>query len=131
VLLVKPQVFMNASGACVRQVVDYYQTPLEDLLIVCDDMNLPLGKLRIRPRGTHGGHNGLRDVQSHLGTTAYPRLRIGVGSAGEVEAVEHVLGRFRSAEKKVIEDAVQLAAQAVLVWVHRGIQECMNQYNGP
>ena len=80
VLLVKPDTFMNLSGRCVRQVVDFYQLPLEDLLVVCDDVNLPLGKLRFRPRGTHGGHNGLRDIQSHLGTTHYSRLRIGVGA---------------------------------------------------
>lgn len=79
VLLVKPQTFMNLSGRCVRQIVDFYQLPLEDLLIVADDINLPLGKLRARAKGTHGGHNGLRDIQNHLGTTEYARLRIGVG----------------------------------------------------
>jgi PTH1 family peptidyl-tRNA hydrolase len=130
VLLVKPETFMNLSGRCVRQVTDFYQIPLEDLLVVCDDINLPLGKLRVRPRGTHGGHNGLRDIQSHLGSTVYPRLRIGVDSPREREAVEHVLGRFRSAERAVIDDAVARAAQAVMVWVHDGIEACMNQYNG-
>src|SRR5262245_3426459 len=129
-LLVKPQTFMNLSGRCVRQLVDFYQLPPEDLLIVCDDINLPLGKLRLRARGTHGGHNGLRDIQAHLGTTEYSRLRIGVDSPGERDAVEHVLGRFRPTEKPVIEEAVQTAAQAVLVWVHQGIDVCMNQYNG-
>jgi len=129
VLLVKPETFMNLSGRCVRQVMDFYQIPLEDLLVVCDDINLPLGKLRVRPRGTHGGHNGLRDIQNHLGTTVYPRLRLGVDSPGEQEAVEHVLGRFRSAERAVIDDAIARAAQAVMVWVHEGIEACMNQYN--
>src|SRR5262245_59947426 len=82
VLLVKPDTFMNLSGRCVRQVVDFYQVPLENLLVVCDDANLPLGKLRARARGTHGGHNGLRDIQNHLGTTEYARLRIGVDAPG-------------------------------------------------
>src|SRR5262245_11632475 len=91
VLLVKPLTFMNLSGRSVRQVVDFYQVPLEDLLVVCDDINLPLGKLRLRTRGTHGGHNGLRDIQNHLGTTVYPRLRLGVGTPDEGETVEHVL----------------------------------------
>jgi len=68
VLLVKPETFMNLSGRCVRQVVDFYQLPLTDLLVVADDVNLPLGKLRFRPSGSHGGHNGLRDIQNHLGT---------------------------------------------------------------
>jgi PTH1 family peptidyl-tRNA hydrolase len=130
VLLVKPETFMNLSGRCVRQVIDYYHPPIEDLLVVCDDVNLPLGKLRIRARGTHGGHNGLRDIQSHLGTTDYARLRIGVDAAREGELVDHVLGRFRPAEKAVMDDAVALAAQAVMVWVSRGVEVCMNQYNG-
>jgi PTH1 family peptidyl-tRNA hydrolase len=130
VLLVKPQSFMNLSGQCVRQVVDFYQVSLEDLLIVCDDINLPLGKLRFRARGTHGGHNGLRDIQAHLGTTEYPRLRIGVGAPEEGEAIDHVLSRFRSAERTAMDDALALATQAVGVWLHQGIDACMNQYNG-
>src|SRR5262249_10080539 len=81
VLLAKPETFMNLSGRSVRQIVDFYQVLLKDLLIVCDDVNLPLGKLRARARGTHGGHNGLRDIQNHLGTNEYSRLRVGVGDA--------------------------------------------------
>jgi PTH1 family peptidyl-tRNA hydrolase len=130
VLLIKPETFMNLSGRCVREVVDFYQLPLSDLLIVCDDFNLPLGKLRVRARGTHGGHNGLRDIQNHLGTTEYARLRIGVEAPGDKAAVEHVLGRFRPAERPVIEEAVARASQAVGVWIHQGIEACMNQYNG-
>jgi PTH1 family peptidyl-tRNA hydrolase len=129
-LLVKPQTFMNLSGRCVRQIVDFYQVPLEDLLVICDDINLPLGKLRFRARGTHGGHNGLRDIQNHLGTTEYSRLRIGVDAPQEDEAIDHVLGRFRPSERPVIEEAIQVAAQAVMVWVHHGIEKCMNDYNG-
>jgi peptidyl-tRNA hydrolase, PTH1 family len=129
VLLVKPETFMNLSGRCVRQVIDFYQVPVENLLVVCDDFNLPLGKLRFRPRGTHGGHNGLRDIQNHLGTTAYSRLRIGVGAPPDAEAVDHVLGRFRSAEKPVIQDALERATQAVALWIASGIDKSMNQYN--
>jgi PTH1 family peptidyl-tRNA hydrolase len=132
VLLVKPDTFMNLSGRCVRQALDFYQLPLTELLVVCDDINLPLGKLRVRARGTHGGHNGLRDVQNHLGTTEYARLRLGVDAPRDDDAVDHVLGRFRPAERDVIDDAVQLAAQAVIVWAHLGVEVCMNQYNaGP
>ena len=78
VLLVKPETFMNLSGQSVRQVVDFYKIDPADLLVVCDDANLPLGKLRVRAKGTHGGHNGLRNIQEHLGSTAYSRLRVGV-----------------------------------------------------
>jgi PTH1 family peptidyl-tRNA hydrolase len=130
VLLVKPETFMNLSGRCVRQVMDFYQVPVADLLVVSDDINLPLGKIRARARGTHGGHNGLRDIQNHLGTTEYARLRIGVDAPREDNAIDHVLGRFRSVERRVIDDAVQRAAQAVLVWAHQGIEACMNQFNG-
>jgi PTH1 family peptidyl-tRNA hydrolase len=131
ILLVRPETFMNLSGLSVRQVVDFYQVPFEDLLVVCDDVNLPLGRLRFKARGTHGGHNGLRDIQNHLGTTEYPRLRIGVGAADEgKDLADHVLDRFRPGERKVIEDAIAQAAQAVMVWVHQGIDVCMNQYNG-
>ena len=131
-LLVKPETFMNLSGRSVRQALDFYQLPPEALLVVCDDINLPLGKLRARAKGTHGGHNGLRDVQNHLGTTEYARLRLGVDAPRDDDAVDHVLGRFRPAERDVIDDAVQLAAQAVIVWAHLGVEVCMNQYNaGP
>jgi PTH1 family peptidyl-tRNA hydrolase len=129
VLLVKPETFMNLSGRCVRQIVDFYQVPLPDLLVVCDDVNLPLGKLRARARGTHGGHNGLRDIQNHLGTTEYARLRIGVDNPGEREMTDHVLGRFRPGEKSVIEEALGLAIQAVSTWIQQGIEVCMNRYN--
>lgn len=129
-LLVKPETFMNLSGHCVRQVIDFYQVPLENLLVVCDDFNLPLGKLRFRSKGTHGGHNGLRDIQNHLGSTAYSRLRIGVGAPPEEGAVDHVLSRFRPSEKPVIEEALQTATQAVVFWIRNGIESSMNQYNG-
>lgn len=129
VLLVKPETFMNLCGQSVRQPVDFYQLPLEDLLVVCDDFNLPLGKLRIRARGSHGGHNGLRDIQQHLGTTEYARLRIGVGAPAEGEAVDYVLGRFRPGERPLIEDAIEKSVQAVCLWVQEGIDRCMNQYN--
>jgi peptidyl-tRNA hydrolase, PTH1 family len=130
VLLLKPETFMNLSGRCVREVMEYYQLPREELLIICDDINLPLGKLRFRPRGSHGGHKGLRDIQSHLGTTEYSRLRIGVGPPGERDVVDYVLGRFSPTEQPVMDDAVRIAAQAVMVWVERGTEACMNQYNG-
>lgn len=130
ILLVKPQTFMNLSGQSVRQVVDFYQASTADLLVVCDDINLPLGKLRFRAGGSHGGHNGLRDIQNHLGTSAYNRLRIGVGAPDEDDAVDHVLGRFRPSEAPVIEEAVGRAVQGVAQWWKEGIQKCMNEYNG-
>lgn len=127
-LLVKPETFMNLSGRSVRQVLDFYQLTPADLLVVCDDINLPLGKLRARAKGSHGGHNGLRDIQSHLGTMDYARLKIGVGSP-EGDAADHVLARFRPSERPLIDDALSLSLQAVLVWATRGIDACMNEFN--
>ena len=130
ILLVKPQAFMNRSGASVGALTSFFQLPLEDLLVVCDDINLPLGKLRARARGTHGGHNGLRDIQNHLGTSIYSRLRIGVDAPEGKGAVEHVLGRFGAGERRLIEEAVDKAAIAIELWIKDGIAACMNQYNG-
>ncbi len=129
VLLVKPDTFMNLSGRVVRQVLDFYQLTPADLLVVCDDINLPLGKLRFRARGTHGGHNGLRDIQGHLSSSEYPRLRIGVEAPEKDGAVDHVLGRFRPSERPVIEEAIATAVQGVVLWIRQGIDQCMNQYN--
>jgi PTH1 family peptidyl-tRNA hydrolase len=129
ILLVKPQTFMNLSGRCVREVLDFYQLTPGQLLVVCDDFNLPLGKLRFRARGTHGGHNGLRDIQNHLGTTEYSRLRIGVDAPPEEGSVDFVLGRFRPSERPVIEEALATAVQAVAQWWDKGTEHCMNRYN--
>jgi PTH1 family peptidyl-tRNA hydrolase len=129
-LLVKPETFMNLSGRCVRQILDFYQIEAGELLVVCDDINLPLGKLRARAKGSHGGHNGLRDIQNHLGTADYARIKIGVGDPGEnTDAADYVLARFRPSERDVIDDAIRLTAQAVVVWAQRGIDACMNEFN--
>lgn len=129
ILLVKPQTFMNLSGQSVRKLVDFYHLEPQQVLIVCDDVNLPLGKLRFRPKGTHGGHNGLRDIQNHLGTNEYPRLRLGVDAPDEKDMVDHVLGKFRPSEKPMIDEAIRTAAEAVAVWWKSGIEKCMNLYN--
>ncbi|MDB5312093.1 MAG: aminoacyl-tRNA hydrolase [Gemmataceae bacterium] len=131
VLLMKPLTFMNLSGRAVRAVLDFYKLPVEQVLVVCDDFNLPLGKLRVRVKGSHGGQNGLRSIQEHLGTDAYTRLRIGVGQPDLGDAVDFVLSRFKGGERAAAEEAVATAAQAVLVWVRGGAEVCMNRFNGP
>ena len=131
VLLIKPQTFMNLSGRSVRAAVDFYKVELSDLLVVCDDIALPLGKLRARASGSHGGQNGLRNIQEQLGTQEYARLRIGIGAPGEhLDAADHVLSRWKPSEKAVVEEAVAKGAQAVQLWVRRGIDACMNEVNG-
>jgi PTH1 family peptidyl-tRNA hydrolase len=130
VLYVKPLTYMNRSGQSVRQVLDFYKVPPTDLLVIADDINLPLGQLRARPDGSAGGHNGLKDIAQHLGTTEYPRLRIGVGGPqGSQDLADYVLARFRASEQPAVEDALLRAVQAAAVWVKRGIEACMNQYN--
>ena len=94
----------------------------EQVLVVCDDFNLPLGKLRMRAKGSHGGQNGLRNIQEQLGTDAYARLRIGVGEPGPGDAVDHVLSKFKPGERKAVEEAIANAAQAALTWVRQGTE---------
>jgi PTH1 family peptidyl-tRNA hydrolase len=131
VLLLKPQTFMNLSGRSVGQATRFYKLPLQDILVVCDDLSLPVGKLRLRPGGSDGGQKGLRDITSHLGTDQFPRLRIGIGDQNDIDAVDFVLSRFRNAERTLIDDALILATQAVAVWVTQGIDAAMNRFNGP
>jgi PTH1 family peptidyl-tRNA hydrolase len=128
-LLVKPDTFMNLSGRAVRQVLDFYKVPLTDLFVLTDDINLPLGKLRLRATGSAGGHNGLKSIQEHLGTLDYARLRMGVDAPAH-DQVDHVLGRFKPGEVPVIEEAVAQAARAVLVWANEGLVSAMNRFNG-
>jgi len=131
VLLVKPQTFMNLSGRSVRALLDFYKLTPADLLAVCDDYNLPLGKLRVRAKGSHGGQNGLRNIQEQLGTDEYPRLRMGIGQPTPGEAVDFVLTRFKPGERAVAEEAIANAANGVLLWVRQGLAACMNRVNGP
>jgi PTH1 family peptidyl-tRNA hydrolase len=131
VMLLKPETFMNLSGRAVEQVIRFYKLELADLLVICDDLNLPLGKLRLRGGGSDGGQKGLRDITARLGSDSYARLRIGIGDHGEIDAADFVLSRFRSAERPTIDDALILATQAVAVWASQGLATAMNRFNGP
>jgi PTH1 family peptidyl-tRNA hydrolase len=129
VLLVAPQTYMNASGRAVRQAVDFYQLTVSAVLIVCDDINLPLGRLRIRKSGSAGGQKGLENVVQHLGT-AVPRLRIGIGlPEADRDSVDYVLERFHKSELATIDQAILRAADAVETWVADGIDQAMNRFN--
>jgi PTH1 family peptidyl-tRNA hydrolase len=131
VLLLKPETFMNLSGRSVGQAARFYKLEPSEILVTCDDLSLPVGKLRIRPGGSDGGQKGLRDIASHLGTDQFPRLRIGIGDQGASDASDYVLSRFRAPERILIDDTLILASQAVAVWVTQGIDKAMNRYNGP
>jgi peptidyl-tRNA hydrolase, PTH1 family len=129
-LLLCPHTLMNLSGGSVLAARDFYRIGHEDLLIVSDDLNLPLGKLRVRANGSSGGQRGLEDIIRRLGTDQIPRLRIGIGSPPEGrDAADFVLGRFAKAELPEIEEAIWRAADAVLVWAREGLAVSMNRYN--
>jgi len=130
-LLVKPLTFMNNSGDCVARVVRYTEADLRDVLIVADDVNLPLGKLRLRKSGSAGGHNGLKSITERLGAEEFPRLRIGVGldKSPSGDLVQHVLGAFSAEEKPQRDEAVGRAAEAVLAYLDEGIARAMNAFN--
>ena len=122
VLLVKPLTYMNISGAAVSALLRFFKIPPGDALIVTDDVNLPLGRLRMRGSGSEGGHNGLRSIADHLGSIDYPRLRIGVGRGDtRRDLADHVLARFDPDEQPGIEAAIARAADAVEVWLADGL----------
>jgi len=129
-LLLSPTTFMNRSGASVQEAVAFYKLPCEDLLVLCDDMNLPTGKLRFRSQGSSGGQKGLEDIIRRLGTDAFSRLRIGIGAAPDGwDWADYVLSRFTPGERSEVERAVVAAAEAAAEWAARGIEFCMNRYN--
>ncbi|MGI9517277.1 MAG: aminoacyl-tRNA hydrolase [Pirellulaceae bacterium] len=130
VLLQSPLTFMNLSGRAVRGLMDFYKIPASELLVVCDDFNLTLGRLRFRPGGSAGGQNGLKDIIQQLGTQEIARLRLGVGLPPEDRDVSsYVLSKFRPEEHSDVDKAIQRAADGALVWVEHGVQECMNRFN--
>jgi len=129
VLLVQPQTFMNLSGASVAGIMAFYKLAPADVLIVVDEVQLPLGKLRVRPSGSAGGHNGLKSVIASIGSD-FPRLRIGVGRGNEQwDLSDHVLGKFTADELPVVERAVKRAADAVETFITEGVLAAMNQFN--
>jgi peptidyl-tRNA hydrolase, PTH1 family len=130
ILLLTPLTYMNASGGSVLAARDFYKIENTDVLVICDDFNLPLAKLRLRAKGSAGGQNGLADVIRRLGTDEVPRLRIGVGAPAEGRgATGHVLGRFLKDEQPIIAEALDRAADAAVTWVQSGLEAAMNQYN--
>ena len=131
VLLMKPTTFMNLSGQAVSEAARFYKIPADHVLVISDDVDLPLGKLRIRKSGSAGGHNGLKHIIQLLGTDQFPRLKIGVGGKPhpDYNMADWVLGQFQGEDKKTIDDAVARAADAVECLLADGIDRAMNQYN--
>ena len=130
VILLKPQTYMNSSGESIRAAADYYKVPPEDILVVYDDISLAPGQLRVRKKGSAGGHNGIKNIIAHLGTQEFPRIKIGVGDKPpRMDLADYVLGHFSSGEKKIMEEAAKEAADAICEIVNVGIEQAMNDHN--
>ena len=129
-LLAKPLTYMNASGDAVGSLLDYYGLGPSDLVVLVDDLTLDPGVLRIRPKGSSGGQNGIASIIKRLGTQDFVRIKLGIGKPAHGDAISHVLGRFLDEEWERVEPAIQRAAQAVLFLLEEGTDKAMNEYNG-
>lgn len=129
VLIAKPQTYMNASGEAVAKLFAYYKVKPRDLLVIYDDLDLPLGKIRLRADGSSGGHHGMESIITRIGTSDFPRVRIGIGRPNPDADVDHVLGDFTEDDRAVMDETVERAADAIETWLEHGIVMAMNKYN--
>ena len=132
VILLKPQTYMNLSGESVRAAADFYKIPPDHIIVIYDDISLDVGHLRIRTKGSAGGHNGIKNIIAHLGTQEFPRIKIGVGGKPpRMDLADYVLSRFPAEERKIMETAFRDAAEAAGVLIAEGPDAAMNRFNGP
>lgn len=131
VVLAKPQTYMNLSGSAVQSLLSFYRIPPARLIVIYDDLDLPVGTLRIRPKGGSGGHRGMADIIQRLGTQDFPRIRVGIGRPDpHIDPAAYVLRPFRDEEEPLIQEAVARVISAVETWLTDGIDRAMNRYNG-
>ena len=130
IYLLKPLTYMNRSGQSLRAVIDWYKLTTTDVLVIYDDMDLPLGRMRLRLSGSAGGHNGMKSIISHLGNQNFPRLRIGIGKSNQVDAtISHVLGRFSPEERAIIDKVLPLVVKAIEMSLKEGVEKSMSLFN--
>lgn len=130
VLLLKPQTFMNLSGESIRAAADYYKIEPEEMIVIYDDISLDPGQLRIRLKGSAGGHNGIKNIIANLGTQAFPRIKVGVGAKPpRMDLADYVLSRFGAGEQKLMEEAFGEAAEAAVMMMTDGAERAMNHFN--
>jgi peptidyl-tRNA hydrolase, PTH1 family len=130
ILLLKPLTYMNLSGESIRAVIEYYDIKQEDLLVIYDDLDLPVGKIRLRQKGSAGGHNGIKSTVAHLGTQQFNRIRIGIDRPESGMSVpDYVLGRFRKDEQDVVMEAIKKSAEACQAWLEKPFLQVMNDFN--
>lgn len=132
VLLMKPQTYMNLSGEAVGEAARFYKIPADHVVVISDDISLPLGKIRVRGSGSAGGHNGLKNIIAHLGTDAFPRVKVGVGAPDnpEHDVIDWVIGNFSAQEKKIIDESLDRALAAAECIIEKSVAEAQNRYNG-
>ena len=130
-LVMKPQTYMNLSGEAVREAVQFYKVPADHVLVIYDDVSLPVGKLRVRPTGSAGGHTGIKNIIAHLGTQDFPRVKIGTGApaGGGADMIDWVIGEPSKAEKKVLLESFERAIDAAACIIEHGCQKAMNDFN--
>jgi PTH1 family peptidyl-tRNA hydrolase len=130
VILAQPQTYMNLSGESVRELVDFYKVTPQEVIVIYDDISLEPGQLRLRSKGSAGGHNGIKSIISHLGTQEFPRIKVGVGDkpAG-YDLADYVLSRFKAEEQPIIRDAIKKSSEAVKSIIKDGMESAMNIYN--
>ena len=130
-VLVKPQTFMNLSGESVRAVADFYKVAADEIIVVYDDISLEPGRLRVRGKGSAGGHNGIKNIIAHLGTQEFPRVKVGIGEKPKgMDLADYVLSHFGRGEWEQMEEAFKEAADAVAVMISQGTEAAMNRFNG-
>ncbi|MCL4394327.1 MAG: aminoacyl-tRNA hydrolase [Chloroflexi bacterium] len=129
VLIAKPQTYMNLSGEAVSKLAAFFKIASADLLVVYDDLDLPIGKMRLRADGSAGGHHGMESIISRLGTSSFPRLRIGIGRPNPDADIDHVLGALAPDERELMEETFARSVEAIDVWMTDGIDAAMNRFN--
>ena len=129
VILLKPTTYMNLSGESIREVVDFYKLSNEDVLVIYDDISLDVGRLRIRDKGSAGGHNGIKSIIAHLGTDVFPRIKVGVGQPN-VDLVHYVLGRFSKEEMEILRESIDASTKAAAEMLKSDVKTAMNKFNG-
>lgn len=129
VILLKPTTYMNLSGESIREVINFYKITNEEIIVVYDDISLQVGKIRIRPKGSAGGHNGIKSIIANMASDVFPRVKVGVGQP-KGDLVSHVLGKFTEEENEVLNKVIPVVTEAIEAILKSDIQESMNKYNG-
>ena len=129
VILLKPTTYMNLSGESIREVVNFYKISNEEIIVIYDDISLEVGRLRIREKGSHGGHNGIKSIIANLSSDVFPRVKIGVGGP-KGDLVSHVLGKFSNSEIEILRESIMATSEAVTTILSKDTKEAMNKFNG-